>query len=110
MADTIQLPVIQNHSRTSAKEQLLDKKEQFVGWITLMKSRARRFKYISEGKIVESKKIEYFDMLLDNVSIGLLGKLKITEGEPEKLIKGIEKIFGIRTPFESRNDFKKRKL
>ena len=89
---------------------LLERKEQYVGWITMIKSKARRNKFVVEHKLVDNKKLEYFDMLIDNISLQLLGKIKIVEGEPDKLLEQIKNIFGMKTAYEARNDYKKWKM
>ena len=89
---------------------LLERKDQYVGWVMMIKSKARRNKFVVDNKLVPEKKVDYFDMLIDNLSLQLLGKIKIVEGEPDKLLEQIRNIFGLKTAYEARNDYKKWKM
>ena len=49
-------------------------------------------------------------MHIDNISLQLLGKIKMVEEEPEQLLEQVRNIYDLRTSYEARNDCKKWKM
>jgi hypothetical protein len=90
-------------------EERLEHKGQYAGWRLMMKIKGIQHGIIgTDGKVTLGKETEWFYLIAQSLSLKLLSQIPLnSQNDSKKLLQDIERIFGFKTPMESRNDWKK---